>query len=173
MLDLKTFIREVPDFPKPGILFKDITPLLSHGPAWQQAIDQLVARYRNKIDVVLGIESRGFVLSAALAYALGCGHTLVRKSGKLPAATFAAGYELEYGTDAVEIHQDAFPPHSRVLLLDDLLATGGTAQAAVSLVEQLHAGSVETAFLIELSFLGGRERLAPHAVFSLIQYDGA
>lgn len=172
MPDLKTLIREVPDFPKPGIVFKDITPLLTNGPAWQQVIDQLVNRYRNKIDVVLGIESRGFLFGSALAYALGCGHALVRKPGKLPAATFAASYELEYGTDTVEIHKDAFPPNSRVLLIDDLLATGGTAQAALSLAKKLQAHIVEAAFLIELSFLGGRERLAPHAVFSFIQYDG-
>lgn len=171
MLDLKTLIREVPDFPKPGIVFKDITPLLTNGPAWQQVIDQLVDRYRNNIDVILGIEARGFVFGAALAYALGCGHALVRKPGKLPAATFAASYALEYGTDTVEIHQDAFPPNSRVLLIDDLLATGGTARAALSLAEKLHAHIVEAAFLIELSSLGGRERLAPHAVFSFIQYD--
>ena len=171
MPDLKTLIREVPDFPKPGIVFKDITPLLTNGPAWQQVIDQLVDRYRNKIDIVLGIESRGFLFGSALAYALGCGHALVRKPGKLPAATFAASYELEYGTDTVEIHQDAFPPNSRVLLIDDLLATGGTARAALSLAEKLQAHIVGAAFLIELSFLGGRERLAPHTVFSFIQYD--
>ena len=172
MPDLKTLIREVPDFPKPGIVFKDITPLLANGSAWQQVIEQLVERYRNKIDVVLGIESRGFLFGSALAYALGCGHALVRKPGKLPAATFAVSYELEYGMDTVEIHQDAFPPNSRVLLIDDLLATGGTAQAALALAEKLQADIVEAAFLIELSFLGGRERLAPHAVFSFIQYDG-
>lgn len=172
MPDLKTLIREVPDFPKPGIVFKDITPLLTNGPAWQQVIDQLVERYRNKIDIVLGIEARGFLFGSALAYALGCGHALVRKPGKLPAATFAASYELEYGTDTVEIHQDAFPPNSRVLLIDDLLATGGTARAALALAEKLQAHIVEAAFLIELSFLGGRERLAPYPVFSFIQYDG-
>ena len=172
MPDLKTLIREVPDFPKPGIVFKDITPLLANGPAWRQVIDQLVERYRNKIDTILGIESRGFIFGSALAYALGCGHVLIRKPGKLPAATFAASYELEYGIDTVEIHQDAFPPNSRVLLIDDLLATGGTAQAALSLAERFDAHIVEAAFLIELSFLGGRERLAPHAVFSFIQYDG-
>ncbi len=172
MPDLKALIRDVPDFPRPGVLFKDITPLLTNGPAWQQVIDQLVGRYRNKIDSVLGIESRGFLFGSALAYALGCGHALVRKPGKLPAATFAASYELEYGTDRVEIHQDAFPPNSRVLLIDDLLATGGTAQAAISLAEKLQARIVEAAFLIELPFLGGRDRLAPHTVFSFIQYDG-
>ena len=172
MLELSTFIRDVPDFPKPGIVFKDITPLLANGPAWQQVINQLVERYRDKIDIILGIESRGFIFGSALAYALGCGHALVRKPGKLPASTFEASYELEYGTDTLEIHQDAFTPNSRVLLIDDLLATGGTAQAAISLAEKLQANIVEAAFLVELSFLGGRERLAPCEVFSFIQYDG-
>ena len=171
MLDLKTFIRDVPDFPKPGIVFKDITPLLTNGPAWRQVIDQLADRYRNKIDIILGIESRGFIFGSALAYALGCGHALVRKPGKLPASTFEASYELEYGTDTLEIHRDAFPPNSRVLLIDDLLATGGTAHAAISLAGKLQADIVEAAFLVELSFLGGRERLAPCGVFSCIRYD--
>ena len=171
MLDLKTFIRDVPDFPKPGIVFKDITPLLTNGPAWRQVIDQLADRYRNKIDIILGIESRGFIFGSALAYSLGCGHALVRKPGKLPASTFEASYELEYGTDTLEIHRDAFPPNSRVLLIDDLLATGGTARAAISLAGKLQADIVEAAFLVELSFLGGRERLAPCGVFSCIRYD--
>ena len=171
MSDLKTLIREVPDFPKPGILFRDITPLLANGPAWRDLVDQLAERYRNRIDIVLGIESRGFIFGSALAYALGCGFALVRKSGKLPAATFEASYELEYGTDTLEIHQDAFPHNSRVLLIDDLLATGGTAQAAIALAEKLQANIIEAAFLIELSFLGGRKRLVPYEVFSFIQYD--
>ena len=172
MIDLKTLIRDVPDFPKPGIVFKDITPLLAHGPAWRQVIDQLVERYRDQIDVILGVESRGFIFGSALAYALGCGHALVRKPGKLPAATFEESYELEYGTDTLELHQDAFTPDSRVLLIDDLLATGGTAQAAVALADKLEANIVEAAFLVELTFLGGRDRLAPCEVFSFIQYDG-
>ena len=172
MVDLKTLIREVPDFPHTGILFKDMTPLLKNGPAWSQVVNQLAERYRGKVDIVLGIESRGFIFSSALAYALGCGHALVRKSGKLPAATFEVNYELEYGMDTLELHQDAFPPNSRVLLIDDLLATGGTVQAAILLAEKLQANIVEAAFLIELSFLGGRERLAPCEVFSCIQYDG-
>lgn len=171
MLDVKSLIRDVPDFPQKGILFKDITPLLTNGPAWKQVIDQLAERYRDALDVVLGVESRGFILGSALAYALGCGHALVRKPGKLPAATFEVCYELEYGTDALQIHQDAFPPRSRVLLIDDLLATGGTARAAIALAEKLQARVVEAAFLIELSFLGGRERLAPYQVFSFIRYD--
>ena len=121
---------------------------------------------------MLGVESRGFLFGSALAYALGCGHAIVRKPGKLPAATFAERYALEYGTDTLEIHRDAFPSHSRVVLVDDLLATGGTARAAIALAEKLGATLVEAAFLVELSFLGGRERLAPCGVFSFIQYDG-
>jgi len=171
MSDLKTLIRGVPDFPKLGILFRDITPLLANGPAWRDLVDHLAERYRDRIDIVLGIESRGFIFGSALAYALGCGFALVRKSGKLPAATFEVSYELEYGTDTLEIHQDAFPQKSRVLLIDDLLATGGTAQAAITLAEKLQANIIEAAFFIELSFLGGRKRLAPYEVFSFIQYD--
>lgn len=172
MLDIKSLIRDVPDFPQKGILFKDITPLLANGPAWKQVVDQLADRYRGAVDVVLGVESRGFLFGSALAYALGCGHAIVRKPGKLPAATFAERYALEYGTDTLEIHRDAFPSHSRVVLVDDLLATGGTARAAIALAEKLSATLVEAAFLVELSFLGGRERLAPCGVFSFIQYDG-
>lgn len=171
MSDLKSLIRDVPDFPKQGILFRDITPLLANGRAWRDLVEQIAERYRNRIDIVLGVESRGFILGSAVAYALGCGFALVRKSGKLPTATFQASYDLEYGTDTLEIHQDAFPHHSRVLLIDDLLATGGTAQAAIKLAEKLQANIIEVAFLIELSFLRGRERLTPHEVFSFIQYD--
>lgn len=172
MLDIESLIRDVPDFPREGILFKDITPLLANGPAWKQVIDRLADRYRGRIDVVLGVESRGFLFGSALAYALGCGHAIVRKPGKLPAATFEQRYELEYGTDSLEIHQDAFPPHSRVVLVDDLLATGGTARAAIALAEKLGATLVEAAFLVELSFLDGRARLAPCDVFSFVRYDG-
>jgi adenine phosphoribosyltransferase len=171
MVDLKQFIRDVSDFPKPGIMFRDITPLLANGPAWQCTVNQLVEHYRGKTDVILGIESRGFLIGSAVAYALGCGIAVVRKPGKLPAATFNASYALEYGTDALEIHQDAFVPGSRVVVVDDLLATGGTAGAAVSLVRQLHGEVVGAAFMIELSFLNGRQRLAPYEVFSLIQYE--
>ena len=171
MLDIKSLIRDVPDFPHDGILFKDITPLLANGPAWKQVVDQLADRYRGAVDVVLGVESRGFLFGSALAYALGCGHAIVRKPGKLPAATFAERYALEYGTDTLEIHRDAFPQNSRVVLVDDLLATGGTARAAIALAEKLGATLVEAAFLVELSFLGGRERLAPCDVFSFIRYD--
>lgn len=171
MRDLKSYIRDIPDFPKPGILFRDITPLLADGPAWRACIDRLAERYRDRVDIVLGIESRGFLVGAPLAYALGCGMGVIRKPGKLPAETFDASYELEYGTDSLEIHQDAFAPGSRVLLIDDLLATGGTAEAALQLIQQLGGNVVEAAFLIELSVLEGRQRLAPCEAFALMQYD--
>lgn len=171
MLDLKALIRDIPGFPKPGIVFRDITPLVANGPAWRETVDRVADRYRGRIDVVLGVESRGFLIGSAVAYALGCGIAVVRKPGKLPAAIFNASYALEYGTDTLEIHQDAFLPDSRVLVVDDLLATGGTAQAAITLVQQLRGAIVGAAFIIELTFLNGRQRLAPCEVFSLIQYD--
>lgn len=171
MTDLKRFIRDVPNFPKPGIMFRDITPLLANGPAWRETVDHLVERYRGRVDVILGVESRGFLIGSAMAYAMGCGIAVVRKPNKLPAATFNASYSLEYGTDTLEIHQDAFAPGSRVLVVDDLLATGGTAEATISLVRQLRGEIVASAFIIELTFLPGRQRLAPHEVYSLIQYD--
>ncbi|MEW6301385.1 MAG: adenine phosphoribosyltransferase [Thermodesulfobacteriota bacterium] len=171
MLDPKALIRSIPDFPKPGIVFRDITPLLAHGPAWQETVNRIAEHYRGRIDIVLGIESRGFLIGSAIAYALGHGIAVVRKPGKLPAATLRTSYALEYGSDALEIHQDAFAPGSRVLVVDDLLATGGTAEAAISLVRQLGGRVVEAAFIIELTFLGGRQRLAPCEVFSLVQYD--
>jgi adenine phosphoribosyltransferase len=171
MFDLKALIRDVPDFPKRGIVFRDITPLLTNGPAWSDTVDRMAERYRGKIDVVLGVESRGFLIGSAVAYALGCGIAVVRKPGKLPAATYNASYALEYGTDMLEIHQDAVSPGSQILLVDDLLATGGTAEAAISLTRQLQGNVVAAAFIIELTFLPGRQRLAPCEVFSLIQYD--
>lgn len=171
MLDLKAYIRSISDFPKPGILFRDITPLLANGPAWRACIDRLAERYRDRVDTVVGIEARGFLVGTALAYSLGCGLALLRKPDKLPAATFAANYGLEYGTDRLEIHQDAFAPGSRVLLADDLLATGGTARAALQLIQQLRGEVVEVAFLIELVTLGGRQQLAPYDVFALMQFD--
>jgi len=169
-MDLRRYIRDIPDFPKPGILFKDITPLLSDGKALRWTIDQLGERYRGSVDMVLGIESRGFLIGAALAYALGVGIAIVRKPGKLPSEKLAAQYALEYGTDTLEIHRDAFGERARVLLVDDLLATGGTAGAAITLIQQLGAELVECAFIIELEFLHGRQRLAPHKAYSLIQY---
>jgi len=170
-IDLKRYIRDVPDFPKPGIVFKDITPLLADPRAFHSAIDGLVERYRGRVDMVLGIESRGFLIGAATAYALGTGLALVRKPGKLPAQTYAARYELEYGTDALEIHHDAFGRATRVLIVDDLLATGGTAAATVQLVEHCGGAVVACASAIELGFLAGRKRLDGHEVFSLLTYD--
>lgn len=171
MRDLTAHIRSIPDFPKPGILFRDITPLLANGPAWRACIDRLVERYQGRVDTVVGIDARGFLVGGALAYSLGCGLTVVRKSGKLPAETLAADYGLEYGTDRLEIHRDAFAPGSRVLLVDDLLATGGTARAALGLIRQLEGEVVEVAFLVELLSLGGRRNLAPHEAFALMQFE--
>ena len=170
-MDLRRYVRDVPDFPKPGILFRDITPLLADGPALRWTVDHLADRYRGSIDIVLGIESRGFIIGAALAYALGVGIAIVRKPGKLPAQTYTATYELEYGSDVLEIHRDAFGHTARVLIVDDLLATGGTASAAIELVERLQGEIVECAVIIELSFLHGRQRVAPHPVYSIIQYE--
>jgi adenine phosphoribosyltransferase len=168
--DLKAYIRDVPDFPKPGIIFKDITPLLADGEAFRVIVDGIADRYRGRVDIILGIESRGFIIGAAVAYALHAGLAVVRKPGKLPAQTFAARYELEYGSDALEIHRDAFGHPCRVLIVDDLLATGGTAGAAVELVQRLGGAVVACAFIVELSALNGRERVRPHPVFSLVQY---
>jgi adenine phosphoribosyltransferase len=169
---IRQAIRDIPDFPKPGIVFKDITPLLSNGPLFRKTIDILATRYRSqKVDTVLGIESRGFIIGAALAYELGAGFCIVRKAGKLPYETHRASYTLEYGTDALEIHIDAIPHNARVVIADDLLATGGTAAATAELVAKLGATVVECAFVIELAFLKGRDRLRSHGVFSLVQYD--
>jgi adenine phosphoribosyltransferase len=169
--ELKAHIRDIPDFPKPGIVFKDITPLLADATALRATVDAFVERYRGKVDVVLGIESRGFILGSAVAYGLGRGIALVRKPGKLPHRTLAASYELEYGTDTLEIHDDALHNGSRVLVVDDLLATGGTASAAVELVRRCGGTVVACAFMIELAFLGGRKRLNGQEVFSLLRYD--
>jgi adenine phosphoribosyltransferase len=169
--DLRSRIRDIPDFPKPGILFRDITPLLADGQSFHQAIDYLGGRYLDKrIDVVVGVEARGFVMGAALAYKLRAGNILIRKRGKLPYKTHRSTYALEYGTDTLEIHQDAIRAGQRVLIADDLLATGGTISAAVDLVKQLGGVIVELAFLIELTALKGREKLKDYPIFSLIQY---
>jgi adenine phosphoribosyltransferase len=170
MSDLRLHIRDIPDFPKPGILFKDITPLLADADAFRSAIDALIEPFRGRVDLVLGIESRGFIVGAAAAYALGTGIAVVRKPGKLPYRTHRASYELEYGTDSLEIHHDAVGDRARVLLIDDLLATGGTAGAAVDLVRQCGGSVAGCAFLIELTALGGRATLPGHEVHALIAY---
>jgi adenine phosphoribosyltransferase len=169
---IRQAIRDIPDFPKPGIVFKDITPLLSNGPLFGKTIDLMADRYcRQKIDAVLGIESRGFIVGAALAYKLGAGFSVVRKPGKLPYETHSASYELEYGRDTLEIHIDAISRNARVVIADDLIATGGTAAATAELVTKLGGTVVECAFVIELSFLKGREKLKPHPVYSVLQYE--
>ena len=170
-IDLRSRIRDIPDFPKPGIVFKDITPLLADAAAFRSSVDHFVERYRGKADIVLGIESRGFIIGSAVAYGLGTGVALVRKPGKLPAQKYAARYELEYGSDTLEIHHDAIGKGHRVLIIDDLLATGGTASAAVELVRRCGGRVVACAFVIELAFLNGRRRLSDLEVFSLITYD--
>ena len=170
MMDFKAHIRDIPDFPKPGILFRDITPLLADATAFRAVVDTIAERYRGGVDMVLGIESRGFIIGAPVAYAIGSGLALVRKPGKLPAHTFSAQYALEYGTDTLEIHCDAFGHPCRVLIVDDLLATGGTASAAARLVEQLGGEVVACAFVIELAALKGRERLGGYPITSLIEY---
>ena len=169
--DLRAAIREIPDFPKEGILFYDITTLLADPRCFQRAIDVLAAPHVGQpLDLVVGIDARGFILSAALAYKLCKGLVLVRKKGKLPAQTRTARYALEYGVDEIEMHHDAVPPGSRVLIVDDLLATGGTAAAAVQLVRESGGHVVECAFLVELESLRGRERLEGCTVVSLVRY---
>ena len=171
MDQLKALIREVPDFPKPGINFYDITTLLKDPAGFKGVIDSLAARYRSTpIDVVLGIEARGFIIAPAVAYALGYGFIPVRKEKKLPAERERIEYALEYGTDVLEIHKDAVSPGQSVLIIDDVLATGGTAEAAAALVRGQGGYVVGYAFVIELSFLGGRERLLPVRVESVLTY---
>lgn len=169
---LARLVRSVPGFPKPGIVFKDITTLARDPEGLRTAVDAIASRYGQAgVDVVVGIESRGFIFGAAVAYKLGVGFVPARKPGKLPAETVRAEYSLEYGTDAIEMHRDAILPGQRVLIVDDLLATGGTAAAAVKLVETLGGRVVALAFLIDLTFLNGRSKLAGYEVFSLIEYD--
>jgi adenine phosphoribosyltransferase len=170
-IELRDFIRDIPDFPKPGIMFKDITPLLSDPKAFRAAIALFEARFGGRdIDVIAAAEARGFIFGAPLAMELGAGFVPIRKPGKLPYATLALEYQLEYGIDKLEIHSDAFGPGHRVLLVDDVLATGGTMRACRDLVQSTGAEVVAAAFVIELSFLGGRARLEPGEVFSLITY---
>ena len=169
--DLKKSIREIQDFPKEGILFYDVTTLLKDKSAFQKAIDSLAELVKDRqIDTVVSVESRGFIFGAALAYRLGAGFVPVRKKGKLPAQTIEASYCLEYGTDCLQMHQDALKPSSKVLIVDDLLATGGTASAVCRMVAQLKAEVTAIVFLIELCGLKGREKLRDFDVYSLLKY---
>ncbi len=169
--DVRAKIREIPDFPKPGILFYDITTLLKDPAGFREAIDLMLEPYRGeKIDIVVGMESRGFIFSAPMAYQLGAGFVPVRKLGKLPAEVISVEYALEYGSNTLEIHRDAIEPGQRVLIVDDLLATGGTVRGTIELVERLRGEVVGLAFLVELDFLKGRERLGGYRVTSVIRY---
>jgi adenine phosphoribosyltransferase len=170
-IDLAAHVRNIPDFPKDGIVFRDIMPLLQDPVALREAVDRLVEYGTGKhVDVILGAEARGFILGAAIAYGLGAGFVCARKPGKLPYATVGAEYDLEYGTDRLEVHADAIKPGQNVLVHDDLLATGGTAKAKIQLVEKLGGRVVGCAFLIELQELGGRQRIEGYDVFSVIKY---
>ncbi len=170
-LDLTTLIRDVPDFPTEGILFKDVMPLLADAVAFRETIDRLAAWAGPRApDVIMGAEARGFIFGGALSYALGCGFVPARKPGKLPWETIESRYDLEYGTDALQIHADAIQPGARVIVLDDVLATGGTASAKVDLVRRLGGTVVGALFVIELSFLHGRDKLAGVDVHALIDY---
>jgi len=172
MEDLKKLIREIPDYPKPGILFYDITTLLKDKKGFHMMIDQLCGHYEgHTIDLVAGIEARGFIFAPALAYRLNAGFVPIRKPKKLPGKVASVTYQLEYGVDSMEIHEDAIKPGQRVLICDDLLATGGTAAAAVKLVQQLGGKVAGAAFAVELSFLNGRAKLPGVDVFSLLAYD--
>ena len=171
MNDLTQFIRTIPDFPKPGIAFKDITPLLGNAPVFNAVIEVYANHYKDAgVDVIVGPEARGFIFASALAYRMGTGFAPVRKLGKLPYDTYQVAYELEYGNDNLTIHQDAFPKGSRVLLCDDLLATGGTLAATVELVEKLDGDIVGIALLIELTKLNGREKLGNLPIFSIFEF---
>ncbi len=168
---LRAKIREIPDFPKPGILFYDVTTLLKDAEAYHESIDLMIAPYRDsRIDLVVGMESRGFIFSGPIAYQLKAGLIPVRKLGKLPAETVSVEYALEYGSNTLEIHKDAIKPGQRILIVDDLLATGGTVRGTIELVERLHGEIVGLAFLVELLFLKGRDRLQGYKTSSVIQY---
>jgi adenine phosphoribosyltransferase len=170
MIDLKKYIRDIPGFPKEGIIFKDITTLLKNGKAFAAAVDEITGEYKGaKVDLILSVEARGFVFGAAVAYKLGVGLVPVRKKGKLPHKTLGVTYDLEYGKDTLEIHQDAIKKGDRVLIVDDLLATGGTTQAVASLVEKMGGEIVGIAFVIELIPLKGREKLKGYRITSLIK----
>lgn len=171
MTDFTKFIRDIPDFPEPGIVFKDITPLLKNTTAFRDAIHAMASNYQPAgVDVVVGIDARGFILGGALAFQMGVGFVPIRKKGKLPFDTYEANYDLEYGTDTLTIHQDAFPAGSRVLVCDDVIATGGTISASIELVEKLEGRVIGIPVLIELTFLKGREKFSNYDIFSLIEF---
>ena len=171
MEQLKAAIREIPDWPKKGILFYDVTTLLKNGQCFHEVINALTTPYENKqVDLVIGIEARGFIMAPTVAYRLKAGFVPVRKPGKLPAATHKVSYELEYGTDVLEIHQDAIEPGNRVLIVDDLIATGGTARAVADIVEKMGGTVVGLAFMVELTALKGRQKLGKHKITSVLKY---
>ncbi|MCL2150113.1 MAG: adenine phosphoribosyltransferase [Dehalococcoidia bacterium] len=170
-MDFKSYCRDVLDFPKQGIIFRDITNLLKNGPVFMMAIDAMALPYKDTmVDAVVAIEARGFIIGAALAYRLGCGLVPVRKQGKLPWQVYQAAYDLEYGQDHLEVHQDAVVPGQRVLIVDDVIATGGTAAAVIRLIKEMRGKIVGAAFLAELTALNGTEKLLGIPVFSLIKY---
>jgi adenine phosphoribosyltransferase len=168
---IKQYIRDIPDFPQPGVLYRDITPLLANADAFKEVLESLAAHYRGtEIEAIVAVESRGFIFGAPLAYILGVPFVTARKFGKLPYTTISVAYQLEYGEAIIEMHTDALTPGQRVLIVDDLLATGGTTAATVQLVEKLNAAVIGVAFVIELTSLNGRARLGDHDIFALIQY---
>jgi len=169
--EIKRLIRDIPDFPKSGILFRDITPLISDPRGFAAVVDGLAEPYLGQVDTVLGIESRGFIIGAPVAYRLGVGLAIARKPGKLPASTVDESYDLEYGSASLQMHSDAIAPGARVLIADDLLATGGTAEAAIKLVRKVGGVVIGCAFIVELVALGGVTRLAPEKSFSLVRYE--
>lgn len=172
MINLKSFIRDIPDFPKKGIIFKDITPLLKNGAAFRRVVKAIAAKYKKaEVDAVLGVEARGFIFGAAVAHELGVGFLPVRKPGKLPYKTKSVTYDLEYGTDTLEIHDDAIKKGDKIIIVDDLLATGGTVAACCKMAEGLGGKVLGISFVIELGFLKGRAKLAGYDVVSLINYD--
>jgi adenine phosphoribosyltransferase len=171
MQQIKAAIREISDWPKKGILFYDLTTMMKDGPAFRASINALIAPYQGqKIDVVVGVEARGFIFAPTVAYALGAGFVPVRKPGKLPGATFRANYDLEYGSDCLEIHQDAIQPAQQVLIVDDLIATGGTSKAVAALVERMGGHVVGLSFVVELEFLHGRDKLQGYSVSTVVKY---
>ncbi len=171
-MDLKSKIREVPDWPIKGVNFKDISTVLEDPTALKQMIDQLLVPYKGqKVDKIVGIDARGFLLCSAMAYLLDVGCTMIRKKGKLPPKTVSKEYALEYGTDTIEMHDDSIKPGEKVIIVDDLLATGGTMSATIDLVNQLKADIIGISFVVELTFLNGREKLGDYPIYSLVEYD--